>query len=258
MLRYGKPKAWEAMEPKPAEKEKNVSRVCDTLRDEIIRLDLPPGSRISENDLAERFGLSRTPIRQALAVLQKENLVVIRPQRRTAVSLIDLDYVLELIYMRMAVESSVLRDIVGRPCGGLPESLAANLEEQRSAVASQSSGLLFYELDARFHRLVFEWSGKPLLWEIIQQSRVHYLRFRMLDIVKKHELGALLREHEAYYNLIEQGDAVGIDRLMHEHLYGGVRRLRDRIAGDLKSYFTPESAARVASPEFDALIQSHS
>jgi DNA-binding GntR family transcriptional regulator len=245
------------MEPITADKGKNVSRVCDTLRDEIIRLDLLPGSRISENDLAERFGLSRTPIRQALAELQKENLVVIRPQRRTTVALIDLDYVLELIYMRLAVESSVLRDVVGRPHEGLIESLNANLAEQRRVVASQGSGLMFYELDARFHRLVFESAGKPLLWEIIQEFRVHYLRFRMLDVVKKHELGALLNEHEAYFNLIERGEATEIDRLMHEHLYGGVRRLRDRITADLTSYFTPESAARVVSPEFDALLQNH-
>lgn len=245
------------MDHRALPEEQSVEGVCETLRNEIISLTLPPGANISENSLAERFGLSRTPIRQALAALQKENLVVIRPQRRTTVALIDLNYVLELIYMRLAVESSVLRDVVGRPCEGLLESLSANLEDQKYTVESQGSGLIFYELDARFHRLVFEAAGKPLLWEIIQQFRVHYLRFRLLDVVKKHELGALLGEHEAYFTLIKQGDTCEIDRLMHGHLYGGVRRLRDRIATDLAGYFTPESIALVTSQEFDTLIQTH-
>lgn len=87
------------------------------LKDNIIHLELKPGSMVSENELAAQMGLSRTPVREALMELSKVRLVDVYPQRGSAVALIDHDLVEEARFMRGVLEGAV----VELDCGMLTE-----------------------------------------------------------------------------------------------------------------------------------------
>ena len=82
------------------------------LSDEILHFIRKPGEMISENDLCQRFGLSRTPVRSLLQRLQENGLVTITPRRGSTVTRLNLDIINQLIYERVAVETMVLRDYV--------------------------------------------------------------------------------------------------------------------------------------------------
>lgn len=83
-------------------------QVFETLKREILDLKLEPGRMISENEICERFGVSRTPVRDALRLLQEQGFVETVPYRGTYVTLLSLDNIKQMIYMRVAVETMVL------------------------------------------------------------------------------------------------------------------------------------------------------
>jgi DNA-binding FadR family transcriptional regulator len=93
------------------ERENNRDYALRNLRENIIHLDLPPGSRISENDLSAQLGLSRTPVREALMELARVRLVEVYPQRGSAVSLIDYEMVEEACFMRRVLECAVVKEV---------------------------------------------------------------------------------------------------------------------------------------------------
>ena len=106
--------------------------VFETLKREILDLKLEPGKLISENDICERFGVSRTPVRDALRLLQEQGFVETIPYRGTYVTLLSLDNIKQMIYMRVAVETMVLRDF-------LQVQTPMVIEDIRHAIAQQLS-----------------------------------------------------------------------------------------------------------------------
>ena len=86
--------------------------VFETLKREILDLRLKPGQMISENEICDRFGVSRTPVRDALRLLQEQGFAETIPYRGTYVTLLSLDNIKQMIYMRVAVETMVLRDFM--------------------------------------------------------------------------------------------------------------------------------------------------
>lgn len=75
------------------------------------------------------------------------------------------------------------------------------------------------------------------MWQIINQMKVHYSRFRMLDVKANFSMNELLQEHEKIVEIVEKGQRERCSDVMRYHLEGGVRRLHDRIQGEFSSYF---------------------
>lgn len=210
------------------------------LKEEIVYLRLVPGEIISENDISKRFNVSRTPVRDVFSKLQIDNLIEVRPQRGTFVSLIDFEYVKDIVYMRNVVETQLFTELIDVITPEQIDNLNANLEDQRKAIdriAGGSSELEFFKIDSEFHRYAYSILGRSKLWEVIQQLKVHYTRFRMLDLVKTKDFGTLHNEHIKIVELIKQKDKAAIASTMKEHLYGGINRLSDKIKDEYKGYF---------------------
>lgn len=210
------------------------------LKEDIIYLRLIPGEIISENDISRRFNVSRTPVRDVFSKLQIDNLIEVRPQRGTFVSLIDFEYVKDIIYMRNTVETQIFTELTAVVNREQIGKLKANLEEQKKAIDRIKNGaseLEFFEIDSEFHRYAYSLLGRSKLWEVIQQLQVHYTRFRMLDLVKTKDFATLYKEHCKIVELIEKGDRAEIAAMMKEHLYGGINRLSDKIKDEYKGYF---------------------
>jgi DNA-binding GntR family transcriptional regulator len=220
--------------------ETTREHIYRVLKEDIIYLRLIPGEIISENDISRRFSVSRTPVRDVFSKLQIDNLIEVRPQRGTFVSLIDFEYVKDIVYMRNVVETQLFTELIDVITKEQINNLKANLEGQRRAIdmiVNGTSELEFFEIDSEFHRYAYSILGRSKLWEVIQQLKVHYTRFRMLDLVKTKDFGTLHKEHCKIVELIEQKDKAAIATTMKEHLYGGINRLSDKIKDEYKGYF---------------------
>ncbi len=210
------------------------------LESEILTLKIPPGTTLSENELCQRFGVSRSPIRSVLQELRLSGLVNIVPYKGTQVTRMDFDIINQIIYQRMAVETFVLEDFI-KSCDTLDlervrhaHNTLGQLLESDAFDAAQ-----FYVLDSQLHEIWFTVTRKTYLWESIQKSNCHYTRFRMLDVVEIKNFHQIVQEHGQIIEAIEKADVAAIRPLLRKHLFGGVTRLGNLIFTDLKDYFTP-------------------
>ncbi|MBB6671386.1 GntR family transcriptional regulator [Cohnella nanjingensis] len=187
------------------------------LRHQILILELPPGTALSEKDASLAFGVSRTPVRESFVRLAQEGLVQVLPQRGTFVSLIDSELVEEARFMREQLEKAVIR----LACESFPEdrleALEENLREQRESMARTDDKRMF-ELDEAFHRTIFEGCRKLNTWAAIQQMNVHLNRSRLLRLVTDHQWSHLYAQHEQMAIAIRNRDADRAERVMREHL----------------------------------------
>lgn len=191
--------------------------VYQKLKEQILRLELPPGTALSEKDVSVLFNVSRTPVRESFVRLSQEGLLEVYPQRGTYVSLIDTGLVEEARFMREQLERAVIRLACDSfPAGRLAE-LKANLLLQEAGMKEKDHHRMF-ELDEAFHRLIFEGCSKSHTWLVLGQINAHLNRSRMLRLAADHHWEHLYSQHEQMVQAIERHDASAADRLMEEHM----------------------------------------
>lgn len=215
----------------------NSETIYQTLRRELLSLVIKPGQPLAENEVCARFGVSRTPVRTAFQRLQAEGLLNIEPYKSTRASLLDFDDIEQRIYLRVAVESAVLRDALGSLDRLTEEKIRYNLRRQAVLLAGSFAPQDFYRVDSGLHAIWFHFLHKDSLWQTIQQFEVNYTRFRMLDIVAEQSFPAIYEEHLGLFRAIQARDFMGLQPLLEQHLYGGINRLRSRIAEEFGDYF---------------------
>ncbi|MCR4264627.1 GntR family transcriptional regulator [Nitratireductor sp. ZSWI3] len=204
------------------------------LRERVIRNDLPPGSRISESEIAAGFAVSRQPVREAFIKLAEEGLLEVRPQRGTFVRKISTAAVMDARFVREAVEADVVKLLAETPDPALARELTGQLVEQRKAVADKDVHR-FLECDERFHRTLAEAAGKARAWHVVeglksQMDRVRYMTAAHFPMHK------LIEQHTAIAQTIAAGDKAGAETAMRGHLREILNDL-PAIVGDRPEYF---------------------
>lgn len=154
------------------------------------------------------------------------------------------------INMRTIVEIQILKDGIERRDPAQLQQLKMDLERQRQAIAQKRTPDEFYALDSEFHEHIFAIAGQRAMWQIINQMKVHYSRFRMLDVKANFSMNELLHEHEEIVEIVEKRQRERCGEVMRYHLEGGVRRLHDRIQGEFSRYFLlPPDETETQLPE---------
>ena len=197
--------------------ETGRSYAVRTLRENIVKLELPPGSQLSEQDIANELGLSRTPVREAIAELAQIGIVEIFPQKRGKVALIDPNLVDEALFMRRVLECA----IVGELCRvAVPEDLVkleTNVKLQEFYMSNGSYTELV-ELYDQFHKMLFFAAKKPKIWDMIDTYSVHFDRVRYM-VVKTVQGGLnVVGENQELLRAIQEKDSAKAQRLMEKHL----------------------------------------
>ncbi len=201
------------------------NEIIQQLKEEILSLQLKPGTIISETTLSERFKISRTPIRDILKQLSAEGYVDIYPQKGSVVSYIDLESVEQIIYLRSTLEKEMIKDLSAHiPLKGLHQ-LNDLLSAQGDCIEKDNAFHNFMYLDDAFHKTFFSLTGRLLLWDIIQQFNAHYLRYRKLHMLKKEKLSEIFKEHQLIVSHIVEGKTGEIDELIHHHIRADVNSL---------------------------------
>lgn len=219
-------------------------QVFDQIRREIVEATLPPGTPLSEVALSQKFGVSRTPIRESLLRLADEGLVQIIPQVGTYVTKISLIKVYEAQFIREALECAGIRSAATSP-KLQAETLVRHIKDQRRAIKSGSLKD-FYAADEALHATFADASGHPRVWEIALAEKVHLDRVRMLDVSQRTDLGEIVEQHAAIVNAVIARDAVAAEMAMRTHLRDALARLKPLIENN-RSYFENFDVSGVAA-----------
>lgn len=194
-------------------------QVYQIIRDRIIGLKLKPWSALNDKELAEELGISRTPVREALIMLNVAGLVVVRPQSGTFVAPIDLEVVEMEQFTRCALE----KEMVQSACKHLTPVHKSLYEEnlylydfyEHSEIPNREEKLL--ELDNDFHRIAFAINKRERYFDRMLATMLHIERLRMLSLsVVKND--SICSEHRSIVQAITTGDETEAGHLIIQHM----------------------------------------
>jgi DNA-binding GntR family transcriptional regulator len=194
-----------------------VERAYEALLDAIVCGELAPGERHTQESLADRLGVSRQPILQALLLLKREGLIKDEPGRRgVEVQALTPAFVQHLYLVRGALDALAARSAAYRP---RPELREPGMALIRAGRASSRAGttLAMIDADLAFHRFIYEAAHNPLLTDT---ARIHWLHTRRamgVYLGQTLSVRTVWAEHQAILNAVVRGDARMAERLAREH-----------------------------------------
>lgn len=201
-------------------------QVFEKLRALIVSMDLKPGVPLVRSELADAFGLSQTPIRDALSQLRDEGLVDIFPQHTTTVSRIDIAAARQALFLRRSLELEIVRVLAQREDPVLIDRLQGHINTQK-AHCDEVNFAKFIAADQAFHHDMHLAAGVGALWELEQRYSGHVDRLRRLHLPETGKAERILREHQCIVNEISKQDILGAQAAMREHLSGTLNQIED-------------------------------
>ena len=199
-------------------------QVFERLRDTILSLDLPPGSALSRAELATQFGVSSTPIRDALMRLEEEGLVEVFPQYATVVSRIDVRLAQQAHFLRQAIELEIVRGLaVDHEASVVGELNQAIARQQQFAKAGDFER--FIAADNEFHAELYVAADKQDIWSLVKSRSGHIDRLRRLHLPSPGKAQDILRHHRLIAKAIGAGDPDEAQKHLRTHLSGTLSEL---------------------------------
>lgn len=192
-------------------------KVYAAIRNDVLNGRIPPGARMVETRLAKQIKTSRTPVREALHMLEMEGLLEAIPRVGYRVKRIEWDEVEEICEIRTVNETLAARWAMNRITPKEVRALEANLAVAE-AEAKQGTPKSFVELDAEFHETLARASGSRRLLELCQMLRRHMLRYRIESIFHEENVLRAIKGHRAIVACIKRKDKDGIEMAIRKHL----------------------------------------
>jgi DNA-binding GntR family transcriptional regulator len=216
------------------------------LRREIITGQLLPRAALSEQDLSNRFGVSRTPVREALIKLADEGLVETYPQYGSFVAPIKLQDVYDSQFVREALECAAVERAADRVSAHQAKALKSVLDRQRLLHrAGDSDG--FFAADEQMHALIMEVAGHPNAWRQVESAKAQMDRVRHLIMREPMKLSSVLAEHGAIVDRLIERDGRRAIEAMRSHLRGLFRSV-EVLTRENAGYFADESGRGPGAP----------
>lgn len=208
--------------------------ILETIREKILYLEYKPGDVLLDTAIAEELQVSRTPVREALLLLKTEKFVDIVPQSGTFVSLVDVDLIKEVLYVRHILECDVMRKELERG-----EVLRPRLERYlllQDLAVRENDQREYVKNDHLFHREIFRLGGHLGAWEMIEDLYRHTIRYHVLDFYDTEVFGTSLEEHRQILDRYDAGDWEGLEQVLELHHDCGLRT-SERLRRKFSSYF---------------------
>lgn len=193
------------------------------IRTAILTGELRPGTRIRQEELADRLAVSRAPIRQALAVLKREGLLQTNRGRGTVVAPLDATLIRDLYELRGVVERFVAATLAERPDFAATQNRAI----VKAGFEAVSSGNLrrLTELDLQFHTALYDAVGNQVLSEVMRAQWIHFRRVMTATLAISGYPQQVWEEHAAILHAIEAHDPDRAGALAAEHTHAASVRL---------------------------------
>jgi len=199
---------------KPIERHQTLrEKILETIRDAILKGTLKPGERVSEPELAERFGISRTPIREAFRQLESEGYLNVIPRKGAVVASLSerdveefyaIKIILEGFAARMAAENLSAKDI---------EKLEA-INTKLQKLADEGDVKNFFRVHNEFHELFIKAAGNEKLYELINQLVMKFKRLRLASLSQPGRMDISVEEHRNMIEAFKKHDGVQADDLV--------------------------------------------
>lgn len=186
----------------------SVDVVFDHLYDSIVTLELLPGDKISEAEIAAQFNVSRQPVRDAFSRLENLDLLLIQPQKATEVKRFSLHEITKSRFVRSSVEAEVLRRAAkaAKPADG---ALLDACLAQQAHVVDSGNYEEFGKLDYEFHKVLCKIAQVEFAFEVISFEKANVDRLCMLSLSKEDRMAELVVDHQTIADRIKAGDAEG-------------------------------------------------
>jgi DNA-binding GntR family transcriptional regulator len=201
------------------------------IRSEILDGTLPPGQKLQQTEIADRFGISRMPVRDALYRLEGEGLVTFEGGRVATVSALDMDEVVEVYEIRIVLEELAAQ----KAAKNISDDDLAELskfEAQMEEASKQHDLGLYLDLDRHFHLKSYEPSGSPRLLALISRYWARTQHYRRAFTSKPGRMEHALEEHREILKRLQERDADGfaaITRQVLQEAMDGI--LQDHASG---------------------------
>jgi DNA-binding GntR family transcriptional regulator len=202
---------------RPVERLSLRERVSQALRAAIISGEMTAGQLYSAPSLGARFGVSATPVREAMLDLARENLVEVVPNkgyRVTEVSEKDLD---DITALRLLIEPPVVRAVTPL----IPGADFRELRELARAItdwARKGDLVAYTAADQVFHLRLLSYAGNPRITDLVADLRSHTRLLGLKTLLEQGELAGVAREHDAIVDTIESRDGAAVEQILREHI----------------------------------------
>jgi len=200
--------------------------VADRIREAIVRGELKLGEQVSEAQLAQRTGVSKTPVREALLRLKSEGLVEVHPQRGTFVFRLEPEQVGQLCRYRVMVESAALREAMAIDAPALAAEMEKLVGEMKKAERARDQQALA-RLDMDFHWLFFARCSNGYL-----RAGYEVIRSQLVALRHRSPTGDMAVAHQVLVDAVAAGDARRATALLGEHVLLNEPRYRIACGGD--------------------------
>ncbi len=196
-----------------------------TLRDLILKGELSPGDRLMEIHLAEKLGVSRTPVREAIRLLEKEGLAITIPRRGAQVARMTEKDLSDVLEVREALDGLAAQKACKNINDEIVEKLLASMEAFKNAIASDDPKAIV-EADEDFHSIIYEAADNPRLLSIVDNLKEQMYRFRFEYVREEKNYDTLIKEHLSIIEGLKKKDVDFVKRMMHTHLQNQVDSVR--------------------------------
>ena len=191
--------------------------VFNTLREAILKGELQPGERLMELQLASKLGVSRTPIREAIRMLEQEGLAVTMPRKGAEVARMTLKDMEDVLEVREALDELAARIACAKINDEQLENLKSIRDEFKKSLDSGDVKKIAEE-DVRFHDAIYEATDNAKLIALTNNIREQMYRYRVEYLKDQNNYPILIAEHDAIVNALEQRDKEMVTAEMHTHV----------------------------------------
>ncbi|MBO5070401.1 MAG: GntR family transcriptional regulator [Roseburia sp.] len=202
--------------------------VFQTLREAILKGELKPGERLMEVQLAEKLGVSRTPIREAIRMLEQEGLAVTIPRRGAEVAKMTEKDMEDVLQIREALDELA----VSIACEQISlEQLEMLKQAMREFEESTKSGEIkkIAEMDVLFHDVIYQATGNPKLVNMLNNLREQMYRYRVEYLKDEKNYPTLIQEHKQIVEGLSKKDKEKVTAAMHMHVRNQVVAVKEII-----------------------------
>lgn len=186
------------------------------LSENIIKMELKPGTLISENELSRILGVSRTPIREAIQELVKAQLIEVFPQRGSYVAAISFDAVEEAAFLRRTLEAAIVEELCDNITDDQLKKLYENIGLQEYYLNNNMSEKIM-NLDNEFHEMLFLMCGKEQTYRLMHSAMGQFDRMRALSLYSIKDI-KVVSDHRDIADAIAKGEKETARALMIKHL----------------------------------------
>lgn len=203
-----------------------ATQIYEFLRRHIVSRMLPPGTPLSENELAAHFSVSRNPVHEALGRLGQGSLIEIVPQKGTFVTKISVNSLYEICFLRCAIECQAAENLATMKAAEfrrIVKRLETCIRKQEKCCSGKhdksETNTKFIELDDDFHKLICEMSGTEIAWTVLQDNKANLDRIRYISMDHISSVDHLFEEHSKIFEAIKERNKDLTVELLKKHTY---------------------------------------